>query len=66
MGTLAGAAVAYVIGHVAASQVETLRLPRVWSLLAAAAVLIGAAVLASLMPAARAARVDVVQAMRSE
>jgi len=32
----------------------------------AAAVLIAAAVMASLMPAARAARVDVMQALRSE
>jgi hypothetical protein len=66
MGTMAGAAVAFVLGHVAASQVEMLRLPRAWPLLGAAVVLIAAAVLASLMPAARAARVDVVQAMRSE
>jgi ABC-type lipoprotein release transport system permease subunit len=34
--------------------------------LGAAAVLIGAAVLASLMPAARASRVDVMRALRSE
>jgi ABC-type antimicrobial peptide transport system permease subunit len=32
----------------------------------AAAVLVGAAVAASLMPAARASRVDVLQALRSE
>ena len=32
----------------------------------AAAVLVGAAILASLMPAARASRVDVLQALRSE
>jgi ABC-type lipoprotein release transport system permease subunit len=35
-------------------------------MLAAAAVLAGAAVLASLMPAARASRVDVLQALRAE
>jgi ABC-type antimicrobial peptide transport system permease subunit len=35
-------------------------------LLAAAVVLIAAAVIASLMPAARASRVDVLQALRSE
>jgi len=33
---------------------------------ASAAVLLGAAVVASLLPAARAARVDVMQALRSE
>jgi ABC-type lipoprotein release transport system permease subunit len=32
----------------------------------AAVVLIGAAILASLMPAARASRVDVIEALRSE
>jgi ABC-type lipoprotein release transport system permease subunit len=35
-------------------------------LLGAAAVLVGAAILASLMPAARASRVDLLQALRSE
>jgi ABC-type lipoprotein release transport system permease subunit len=35
-------------------------------MLGAAAVLMGAAVVASLMPAARASRVDVVQALRTE
>jgi ABC-type antimicrobial peptide transport system permease subunit len=35
-------------------------------LAAAAAILTAAAVLASLMPAARASRVDVIQALRSE
>jgi putative ABC transport system permease protein len=42
------------------------RLPGVLTLVGAAAVLVAAAVLASLMPAARASRVDVVQALRSE
>jgi ABC-type lipoprotein release transport system permease subunit len=36
------------------------------TVLGATAVLIGAAIIASLMPAARAARVDVLQALRSE
>ena len=41
-------------------------LPSLVSLLGAAAVLIAAAIAASLMPAARASRVDVLQALRSE
>jgi putative ABC transport system permease protein len=41
-------------------------LPGAVPLIAATAVLIGAAVVASLIPAARASRVDVVQALRSE
>jgi ABC-type antimicrobial peptide transport system permease subunit len=42
------------------------RLPGAAPVLGAAAVLIAAAILASLMPAARASRVDVLQALRSE
>jgi putative ABC transport system permease protein len=43
-----------------------MRLPGALPILGAAAVLVGGALLASLMPAARAARVDIVQALRSE
>jgi putative ABC transport system permease protein len=42
------------------------RLPGALPVLGAVAVLIGAAVVASLMPAARASRVNVVEALRSE
>jgi len=66
IGTVAGAAGGYVLGRVAAGHVESLRLPSALPLLGAAAVLMAAAVLASFLPAARAARVDVVQALRSE
>jgi ABC-type lipoprotein release transport system permease subunit len=41
-------------------------MPGVLPLIGASAVLVVAAVLASLLPAARASRVDVVQALRSE
>jgi ABC-type lipoprotein release transport system permease subunit len=51
---------------VAAAYVGHLRLPNAWITLGAAAVLAGAASAASLMPAARASRVDVLQALRSE
>jgi predicted permease len=66
IGVLAGAAGGYAFGRVAASQVESLRLPGALPVLGAAAVLMTAAVTASLVPAARAARVDVAQALRSE
>jgi predicted permease len=66
IGIVAGAAGGWALGRVAASQVESLRLPAALPALAAAAVLMGAAVVASLMPAARASRVDVVQALRAE
>jgi putative ABC transport system permease protein len=42
------------------------RVPGVLPIASAAAVLIGAALLASLIPAARASRVDVLQALHSE
>jgi ABC-type antimicrobial peptide transport system permease subunit len=41
-------------------------MPEVIPVVVAGAVLIAAAVIASLMPAARASRVDVIQALRSE
>jgi putative ABC transport system permease protein len=66
IGTAAGAGGGFVLARVAGRFFETVRLPGALPLLGAAAVLIGAAAIASLMPAARASRVDVVQALRSE
>jgi len=66
VGIAAGAAGGYALAHVAGRLFEQVQLPGVLPVLGAAAVLIGAAVLASLMPAARASRVDVIQALRSE
>jgi putative ABC transport system permease protein len=66
IGMAAGAVGAYAFAGVAASYLASFRPPGVLPILAAAGVLAGAAVLASLMPAARASRVDVVQALRSE
>jgi len=66
VGIVAGAAGGYAFAGLAASYVESLRLPGILPMLGAAAVLAGAAILTSLMPAARASRVDVLQALRSE
>jgi putative ABC transport system permease protein len=66
IGIAAGAAGGYALVRAAASLFEQVRLPGAVPVLGAAEVLIGAAVVASLLPAARAARVDVVQALRSE
>ena len=66
IGIAAGAAGGYGLARVAARFFEHVQLPGAVPVLGAAAVLIGAAVVASLMPAARASRVDVVQALRSE
>ena len=65
VGITAGIAVGYVIAGVASSVLEYVRFPGVLPVLGAALVLAVAAILASLIPAARASRVDVLQALRS-
>ena len=50
----------------AGSYMQSVRIPGAVPIAGAAVVLVAAAVLASLMPAARASRVDVIQALRSE
>jgi ABC-type antimicrobial peptide transport system permease subunit len=66
IGTAVGAVGGYVLARAAGKFFVNLQLPGALPVMAAAAVLIGAAVIASLMPAARASRVDVLQALRSE
>jgi putative ABC transport system permease protein len=66
LGIVAGAVGGFAFAGVAASYLENVRVPGALPILGAAAVLVGAALLASLMPAARASRVDVLQALRSE
>jgi putative ABC transport system permease protein len=66
VGIAAGLLGGYGVGRVAESYFENLQLPSVLPVLGAAVVLGGAAVLASLVPAARAARVDVLQALQAE
>jgi ABC-type antimicrobial peptide transport system permease subunit len=66
IGIAAGAAVGYASAAVASNYVQYVRFPAALPILAAAAVLGIAAVAASLVPALRASRVDVLQALRSE
>jgi ABC-type antimicrobial peptide transport system permease subunit len=66
LGTLFGAAGGYLLSRAAAGHWEGLGIPGPLPLAGAAAVLMAAAVLAALLPAARAARVDVMQAVRAE
>ena len=66
IGIAAGAAGGFAFAGVAASYLDNLRLPGPWPLVGAAVVLVSAAALASLIPAARASRVDILQALRSE
>jgi ABC-type antimicrobial peptide transport system permease subunit len=66
IGIAAGVAASYALAGLASGYVEQMRLPNALAVVTAAAVLGTAAIVASLMPAARAARVDVLQALRSE
>ncbi|MBI3264404.1 MAG: FtsX-like permease family protein [Acidobacteria bacterium] len=66
IGIAAGAAGGYAFARIAARVFANVQLPGAVPVIGAPAVLIGPAVVASLMPAARASRVDVVQALRSE
>jgi len=66
LGIMAGVVGGYAFAGVAAAYLADVQLPGLLPVLTAAVVLGSAAVLASLMPAARAARVDVLQALRSE
>ena len=66
IGIAAGAAGGYVLARVAEGFFETVQLPGALPMIAAAALLIGAAIGASVLPARRASRVDAVQALRAE
>ena len=66
LGIVAGAAGGYALARVVASFVEKVTLPGALPIVASAVILLVAAFVASLLPAAKAARVDVIQALRSE
>jgi predicted permease len=66
VGVLAGAAFGFAAARVAGSYFGDLKMPGALPVIVSAGVLVGAAVVASMLPAARAARVDVMQALRSE
>jgi predicted permease len=65
-GITTGALLGYALARLAAAYFGEARMPGILPAVAAAAVLSGAAVIAALIPAARASRVDVLQALRSE
>jgi putative ABC transport system permease protein len=66
IGIAAGAAGSYALVHAAQAIFGNVQLPGVLPVIGAGVVLISAAAVASLMPATRASRVDVLQALRSE
>jgi predicted permease len=65
-GIVAGAAFGYVLARLAGSYLLDMKMPSVLPVVVSAIILLIAAVAASALPAARAARVDVIQALRSE
>jgi putative ABC transport system permease protein len=65
-GLLAGSVGGYWLARIAERYIPDLRMPSVLPVVASAFVLLAAAVIASAMPAARAARVDVMQALHSD
>jgi putative ABC transport system permease protein len=66
MGVVAGAVSGYALGRIAAPLLGQAEWPAALTTAGVAVLLMLAAVLASLMPAARASRVDLMQALRSE
>jgi len=66
VGIVAGAAFGFLLARVAHSYFEDMQMPGVLPVAASGVVLLTVAVVASMLPAARAARVDVIQALRSE
>jgi ABC-type antimicrobial peptide transport system permease subunit len=65
-GVFAGAAFGLVVARLAASYLLDVKMPGALPVILSAFVLLIAAVVASWLPAARASRVDVIQALRSE
>jgi predicted permease len=65
-GVVAGAACGFVLARLAGSYFQDVRMPGALPVAGATFVLLAAAVIASMLPAARAARVDVMQALRSD
>ena len=65
-GIVAGAAFGFILARVARSYFADVTMPGVFPAVVSALVLLGVAVIASMLPAARAARIDVIQALRTE
>ncbi len=66
IGVVSGAAGGFALAQIVSSYFQEMQMPGVMPVIGSAFVLLAAAVVASVLPAARAARVDVMQALRSE
>jgi len=65
-GILAGAILGYGLARLASSYFPSLQMPSAWPVIASVIVLLVAAIIASMFPAARAAHVDVTEALRAD
>jgi predicted permease len=65
-GIVAGAAIGYALARLARSYFADVTMPGVWPVVGSAAILLVVALVASLLPALRAARVNIIQALRAE
>jgi putative ABC transport system permease protein len=65
-GIVAGAIGGMVLARAVGGYIQEVRIPGALPIVGAAIILVTAAIVASLMPAARASRVDVIQALRSD
>jgi putative ABC transport system permease protein len=65
-GIAAGATGGIVLARIVSHYIIEIEIPGVIPIVGAALVLVGAAILASLMPGARASRVDVIGALRAD
>jgi ABC-type antimicrobial peptide transport system permease subunit len=66
VGIAAGLALCLALERVAGSYLEGVKMPGAWVVAGAAGILLASAVVASAWPAMRAARVDVIQALRAD
>ncbi len=66
VGVVAGAICGYLLAQLAGSYFKEIRMPDAFPVIGSAIVLLAAGAIASAMPAFRAARVDVIQALRTE
>jgi putative ABC transport system permease protein len=66
LGITAGVALGYALAQVAGSYLADVKMPGLTLIVGAAGVLLAAAVIASALPAVRASRVDVMQALRGD
>ena len=65
-GIVTGALFGLLIAQLVNRFIQQLEMPGTMPIAGAAAILVGSAIVASLMPAARAARVDAMQALRAD